>query len=226
MKTNTIAPVAISLALFACVNFADAESHLLPDRVYRAAQERVDAGYYPALVIGYVDGDRSEVDVFGKLDDGKTVDADTVFEIGSITKTFTATLLAEAVERGDLKLDAPLATLLPDFAIPSRNDRKITLLDIATQTSGLPRLPSNLKPAVPTDPYADYGAAELKNVSVRLHAAARSRRELRVFEPGLRIAGFRAGTARAFHLSRTAAEKCTASARHDDDRRYHHTRDA
>jgi len=162
MKTNNLAPIAISLALFACTSFADAETHLLPDRVYRAAQERVDAGYYPALVIGYVSGDKSEVDVFGKLDNGKAVDADTVFEIGSITKTFTATLLAEEVQRGALKLDAPLATLLPDFAIPSRNDKKITLLDIATQTSGLPRLPSNLKPAVPTDPYADYGAAELK----------------------------------------------------------------
>ena len=148
MKTNTIAPVAISLALCACVNFADAESHLLPNRVYRAAQERVDAGYYPALVIGYVDGDRSEVDVFGKLDDGKTVDADTVFEIGSITKTFTATLLAEAVERGDLKLDAPLATLLPDFAIPSRNDRKIT-----RQYYRAGKTNSRAINPIPTDPY-------------------------------------------------------------------------
>ncbi|MGH8121815.1 MAG: hypothetical protein ACREPT_03500, partial [Rudaea sp.] len=60
---------------------------LLPERVYKAAQERIDAGEYPALVIGYVDGDKTEIDAFGKLDDGKAPDADTVFEIGSITKT-------------------------------------------------------------------------------------------------------------------------------------------
>src|SRR5713226_317610 len=69
----------------------------LPERVEKAAQERIAAGTYQTLVFGVVDGDKSEVVAFGKLDDGKAPDGDTVYEIGSITKTFTATLLAQAV---------------------------------------------------------------------------------------------------------------------------------
>jgi CubicO group peptidase (beta-lactamase class C family) len=140
-----------------------AAPRLLPDRVYQAAQERVAAGYYPTLVIAYVANGKSEVDAFGALADGKTTDGDTVFEIGSITKTFTATLLAQAVQAGSIKLDAPLADLLPDFSIPTRNAKQITLLDIATQFSGLPRLPTNLNPANQANPYADYGPVQLKS---------------------------------------------------------------
>ena len=140
-----------------------AEPHLLPERMYQAAQERVAAGYYPTLVIAYVADGGSEVDAFGTLDDGKIPDGDTVFEIGSITKTFTATLLAHAVQTGSVKLDAPLADLLPDFSIPTRNAKQITLLDVATQFSGLPRLPTNLKPADEANPYMDYGPVQLKS---------------------------------------------------------------
>jgi CubicO group peptidase (beta-lactamase class C family) len=135
---------------------------ILPERVVKAAEERIAAGKYQTLVFGVVDGDKTEVVVFGKLDDSKAPDGDTVYEIGSITKTFTATLLAQEVQAGKLSLDEPVAKLLPDFQIPSRNGKQITLLDIATQRSGLPRLPSNLSPQDPANPYADYDAAKLK----------------------------------------------------------------
>jgi CubicO group peptidase (beta-lactamase class C family) len=134
----------------------------LPERVAKAAQERIAAGTYQTIVFAVVDGDKSEIVAFGKLPDGKTPDGDTVYEIGSITKTFTATLLAEAVQSGRLQLDEPVAQLLPDFKIPARNGKQITLLEIATQHSGLPRMPSNLAPADPANPYADYGTAQLK----------------------------------------------------------------
>jgi CubicO group peptidase (beta-lactamase class C family) len=157
--------IAFSTLLFASVAAASTDldaATLLPERVAKAAQERIDAGTYPSLVIAYVDGDKSEVLGFGKLDDGSAPDGTTVYEIGSITKTFTATLLAEAVQSGKLKLDDPLSTLLPDFKIPSRNGKPITLLDLATQHSGLPRLPTNLAPADPANPYADYDGAKLR----------------------------------------------------------------
>jgi len=63
-------------------------------------QERIAAGTYQTLVFGVVDGDKSEVVAFGKLDDGRAPDGDTIYELGSVTKTFTATLLARAVLSG------------------------------------------------------------------------------------------------------------------------------
>lgn len=134
----------------------------LPERVEKAAQERIAAGISQTLVFGIVDGDRSEVRAFGKLADGRAADGDTVYEIGSITKTFTATLLAQAVKAGRLSLDTPLVQVLGDFKIPSRGGKEITLGNLATQSSGLPRMPTNFAPADPGNPYADYGAAKLK----------------------------------------------------------------
>ena len=64
---------------------------LLPERVEKAAQERIEAGNNQTLVFAVVDGDESEVVVFGKLDDGKAPDGETVYEIGSITRSFTYT---------------------------------------------------------------------------------------------------------------------------------------
>src|SRR5258707_587044 len=130
-----------------------ANAGLLPERVEKAAQERIAAGTYQTLVFGVVDGDKSEVVAFGKLDDSKAPDGDTVYEIGSITKTFTATLLARAVLSGRVALDAPVAQLLPDFKIPSRGGLEITLGELATQYSGLPRVPSNLLPKDVADPF-------------------------------------------------------------------------
>jgi D-alanyl-D-alanine-carboxypeptidase/D-alanyl-D-alanine-endopeptidase len=139
-----------------------ANAGLLPERVEKAAHERIAAGAYPTLVFGVVDGDRSEVVAFGKLHDGKAPDGETVYEIGSITKTFTATLLAQAVLSGRLMLDTPVAQLLADFKIPSCGDKAITLGDLATHHSGLPRMPSNFMPKDPANPYADYDAAKLR----------------------------------------------------------------
>jgi D-alanyl-D-alanine-carboxypeptidase/D-alanyl-D-alanine-endopeptidase len=138
-----------------------ANAGLLPERVEKAAQEHIAAGSYQTLVFGVVDGDKSEVVVFGKLDNGRAPDGDTVYEIGSVTKTFTATVLARAVLAGRVTLGTPAAQLLSGFKIPSRDGKEITLGELATQHSGLPRLPSNMQPKDPGNPYADYDAAKL-----------------------------------------------------------------
>lgn len=158
--TSRIAICSFLVWLMAGVSTANAG--LLPERVEKAAQERVAAGVYQTLVFAVVNGDKSGVVAFGKLDGGKLPSGDTVYEIGSITKTFTATLLADAVLSGHAALDEPVARLLPDFKIPERGGKQIALADLATQYSGLPRLPSNLIPAEPANPYADYDAAKLK----------------------------------------------------------------
>jgi len=148
--------------LSAGLAMVSASAGALPERVAKTAAARIEAGLCHTLVFGVMDGDKSEVVAFGQLDGGKAADGDTVYEIGSITKTFTATLLANAVLSGRLALDTPVGQLLPDFTIPSRGTKEITLGDIATQHSGLPRLPPDFMPADPENPYADYDAAKLK----------------------------------------------------------------
>ncbi len=116
------------------------------------------------MVVGTIDEKGRAVIGYGKLakDRDQTPDGDTVFEIGSITKVFTSLLLADMVERGEVKLDDPVSKFLPPtVTVPSRNGRQITLLDISMQISGLPRLPDNMKPADPANPYADYDPPKL-----------------------------------------------------------------
>ena len=69
-------------------------------------------------------------------------DEHTAFEIGSVTKTMTAALLAEFIASGQVILNDPIAKLLPPgTSVPSFSGREITIGDIVTHTSGLPRLP-------------------------------------------------------------------------------------
>ena len=89
---------------------------------------------------------------------GLTLGTDTVFEIASITKVLTSLLLAEMVQRGEVAFDDPVAKYLPaSLSFPERS-RKITLLDLASYTSGLPNMPSNMPPHWWTlpNPMADY----------------------------------------------------------------------
>jgi CubicO group peptidase (beta-lactamase class C family) len=126
-------------------------------------QPRVDAGVWAGIVVGLVDRDGVRRTLaYGPNAGVAPLDARTVFEIGSITKTFTGALLADMVRRGEVTLDDPVAKYLPTgTVVPSRAGRQITLLDLATQTSGLPRMPANFTPKDATNPYADYTPAQL-----------------------------------------------------------------
>ena len=86
---------------------------------------------------------------------------DSIFEIGSLTKTFTGLILAQLVEQHSVSLNEPVRKLLPPGTVPKPDGPEITLGDLATQHSGLPRLPANLHPKNPNNPYADYTAADL-----------------------------------------------------------------
>ena len=79
-----------------------------------------------------------------------------------MTKVFTSLLLADMVQRGEVALADPVAKYLPaDVKVPERGGRVITLVDLSTHTSGLPRMPSNFHPKDPANPYADYTAEQL-----------------------------------------------------------------
>jgi CubicO group peptidase (beta-lactamase class C family) len=85
---------------------------------------------------------------------------DSLFEIGSISKTFTALILARMIAEGKVTLNQPVRELLPEDSVkPSY--REITLLDLATHHSGLPSMPDNLQITNQENPYANYHKADL-----------------------------------------------------------------
>src|SRR6202050_5423027 len=94
----------------------------------------------------------------------------TIFEIGSVTKVFTALLLADLADRGQLRLADPAARYLP-----GGGSGQVTLADLATHTAGLPRLPPRLgwfALASPRDPYAHSPAGWLVRAGRRSLCAA------------------------------------------------------
>jgi CubicO group peptidase (beta-lactamase class C family) len=102
---------------------------------------------------------------------GKISDADqeaptenTIYEIGSITKTFTATVLAQMVAEGKVSLADPISKYLPKDLVSWPADNPITLLDLATHKSGLPRIPENMTASYfknIQNPYLHYSVEEL-----------------------------------------------------------------
>lgn len=81
----------------------------------------------------------------------------TIFEIGSISKTFTSILFAEAANAGKVKLDDPVNNYLPD-SIPQLiyAGTPVTLKTLSNHSSGIPRMPTNFHPADNANPYKDY----------------------------------------------------------------------
>jgi CubicO group peptidase (beta-lactamase class C family) len=116
------------------------------------------------MVVGLIDSNGRRVVAYGSLakDDRRRLAGDTVFEIGSMTKVFTSLVLMDMARRGEVALTDPVAKFLPpNVKIPERNGRKITLADLSTQSSGLPRLPSNFTPKDAANPYADYSIQQM-----------------------------------------------------------------
>lgn len=122
------------------------------------------------VVVGAVAGGTEAVAGRGDTGRGEVPGASSLFEIGSVTKVFTALLLADGVVRGDWRLDTPVRDLLPaDVVVPGRDGVAITLEHLATHRSGLPRSPASPLGVLAgtaamfrgRDPYAGLGVAEL-----------------------------------------------------------------
>jgi CubicO group peptidase (beta-lactamase class C family) len=121
--------------------------------------ERLNPKSDTGIVVGVLVPGGASIVYAGTAGPGSSpaLDGKTVFEIGSATKVFTGALLADMVERGEVRLDDPVAKFLPSSVrVPTKGGKPITLLDLATHTSGLPRLPANMKPKDLANPYADY----------------------------------------------------------------------
>ena len=127
-------------------------------------KSRVDNGINTGIVVGIIDGDKTEYYSYGvrSLTSKEPVNEHSVFEIGSITKTFTGIILADRVIKGKMSLDDPLQKYLPaGVTAPTRNGASIKLVNLSNHTSSLPRMPNNFNPANPANPFADYSEKQL-----------------------------------------------------------------
>jgi len=131
----------------------------LHEKIDPLAKPLVEDGQVVGLVIGVYSKGETQIFAYGETAKGSGLKPTgrTVYEIGSATKAITGVLLADMVRRGELKIDAPLQSILPtDVKLDVYDGKPITLEQVATHSSGLPRLPDNLAPADAANPYADY----------------------------------------------------------------------
>ena len=134
---------------------------------------------------------------FERLGDSRLVSADTVFEIGSVTKVFTALLLADMARRGEIAFDDPVARHLPNgFPLPVTDGRQITLADLATHTSGLPRFPTFAgAPFSPAwlDSMARFSVEDLKSWLAEFHLSRPAGSEWEYSNAGYALLGIALG---------------------------------
>lgn len=132
------------------------------DEVRAALEQRFKGDRTGACVAAAVieNGTTASAYVCADAKSERPFDEHTAFEIGSVSKTMTAALLAELIGRGEIALDDPLAKMLPPgTVVPSFNGSQITIGNVVTHTSGLPSFPwqlANIK-----NPYAQLTEADL-----------------------------------------------------------------
>lgn len=156
--------MTLTLLLTLCAAGARGQAVRVPDDIRADSRALVDNGWTVGIVVGVVGAAGSQYFSYGVTSrtGGAPVDQNTVYEIGSVTKVFTALALADMAVKGEVGLDDPVQRFLPDSVrVPKRDTFQITLRLLSAQRSGLPRLPLNLAPANPANPYADYDATRL-----------------------------------------------------------------
>jgi len=128
----------------------------------------------PGAVVGLLDREGMRFVAHGDAGDGRVPDADTIFEAGSVTKGLTGLLLAQMVDAGDVRLDQPIGELLPEDLDVAPAVAAITLEELATHRSGLPRLasgPEMQARMTSADPYAGSTPEEIFADLARVEAA-------------------------------------------------------
>ena len=158
--------VAAAAAVFALTVTAHAQPS--DARIKEILTQRIELDKQAVgLAAVVVEGDKVRIVTHGAmgLDKAAPITPDTLFDVGSITKTFTALLFADMVIKGEVKLDDPVERWLPQglrgLKLRDHTGTPIRLVDLATQRSGLPRMPDNMPNGTRFDPYVDYREAEL-----------------------------------------------------------------
>ena len=159
-KYFTILLILFQIVLLGC----QAQNNNISVEVKENIKSRVDNGTNTGIVVGVITSKGVTYYSYGvkSLETNDPVDENTVFEIGSISKTFTGILLADMVVKGELNLNTPLQELLPEgVRAPSRNGKSIKLYQMSNHTSSLPVMPDNFNSANPANPYVDYTEEQL-----------------------------------------------------------------
>ncbi len=159
LKTKILASLSLGFATTLLALDPQVESTL---RLH--LNERMDRELNQAIVIGVVTSMGEEYLTAGNLEAGDPTkpDKNTIFEIGGVTKVFTAATVSDLVQARQLTWKTTAAALLPQDAQPPIFDGEyINLHQLATHSSGLPPQPLDLKPADPANPLADYDEAAL-----------------------------------------------------------------
>ncbi|WP_407354345.1 serine hydrolase [Luteimonas sp. R10] len=156
--TFRIAALGLALGAAGHVHaMTDAELAAIIDQ--RLAGDRTGA----CLAVAVIEPDRvARAWRCADVGDVARIGPDVAFEIGSIAKTMTATLLADLIGKGEASLDDPLADHLPEGTqVPDYDGQPILLRHVVTHTSGLPALPSRMNVTDPRDPYVNLDADAL-----------------------------------------------------------------
>ncbi|HVT28186.1 MAG TPA: serine hydrolase [Lacipirellulaceae bacterium] len=156
-RTTKTALMLVAIPLL--VNPAIGNALDLKREIDPLAKQLIDNKVAVGFVVGISKDGETQVIGYGETERGGGVvpSGDTIYEIGSVSKVFTSVLLADMVDRGRVKLDDPIQKYLSKTAQEDlKHLSKITFEQLATHTSGLPRLPDNMQPADPMNPYADY----------------------------------------------------------------------
>jgi CubicO group peptidase (beta-lactamase class C family) len=156
MKRNVIILLALVTLLIA--NGATAQPLASDAAIRKVLSDRIGADPHGvAIVVGIIEPAGRRIVSYG----AKEIDARAICEIGTMTSVFTSLLLADAVQRGEVKLDDPISKHLPPGMKVTARVGKITLEDLATHTSGLPPFPSNFAWAKTGNPFAGYTTTRL-----------------------------------------------------------------
>ncbi|HZI70604.1 MAG TPA: serine hydrolase [Nitrososphaeraceae archaeon] len=147
MSTTTAATPLKPLTHTGVKNAKGNSTFTISYKLKKEINSHIDNGSNAAIVIGLVDPNGTQFYGYGKMSNANqtTVDKNTVFGIGSITKSFTTLLLTDIANRGIVNLNDPIKKYLPSTVkVPTYNGVEITLEDLATHTSGLPHDPPNM----------------------------------------------------------------------------------
>jgi serine-type D-Ala-D-Ala carboxypeptidase/endopeptidase len=146
MKTKTIYTILTSLLLlFSCEKSPVERS--LDQKIERVAKKYIIYGRTPGIIIGITNNGENQIYSYGvaNIETGELIDEYTIFEIGSITKTFTGLLAAQYALQGNISLQDTVNNYLPaSLQLPSKNSTQIRWVHLLNHTSGLEREPDDL----------------------------------------------------------------------------------